>query len=188
YAINILPKLVLHKENEMEEFELNAYEEEHVSEIMSTRNNTIWLGKVKKIEIYNYAINVLPKLVLHKENEMERFELSAVWNDLVSEILSTRNNTIWLGKVKRLDLKDYAINILPKLVLHKENEIEEFRLCADYEKYVSEIISAERNSIDIGKVEKVVLEDYAVNVLPKLLLQETLEKGELWVREREGLF
>ncbi|OIR55805.1 MAG: uncharacterized protein A8A55_3449, partial [Amphiamblys sp. WSBS2006] len=175
YAINILPKLKLHGENVMEEFCLSAGEKEHASEAICAENNSICLGKVKKLELELFAINILPKLVLHEENEMEEFSLSAGEKEYVSEVICAENSSILFGRVKNLVLELFAINILPKLKLHEENEMEEFCLSADKEEYVSEAIFGENNSIWLGKVKNMELELFAINILPKLKLHEENE-------------
>ncbi|OIR57179.1 MAG: uncharacterized protein A8A55_2066 [Amphiamblys sp. WSBS2006] len=179
YAANALPKLVLHKENVMEEFSLNAWIKEHVFEIKKIKDGSVLLGKVKKLELNQFAINALPKLVLHKENVMEEFRLNACNKEYVSEIIHADDNSILLGKVKRLELKQFAINALPKLVLHKENVMDEFSLEAAKEEYVSEIIQADNNSIWFGKVKRLALRDYAANALPKLVLHKENVMEEL---------
>ncbi|OIR55641.1 MAG: uncharacterized protein A8A55_3613, partial [Amphiamblys sp. WSBS2006] len=126
---------------------MGADKKEHVSGIIHAENNSICIGEVKRLELFNYAINALPKLVLHEENEMEGFHLSAEKEEYVSEVILAKNNTIWLGKVKNTKLLDFAVNVLPKLKLHEENEMEEFHLSAEKEEYVSEVIHAENNSI-----------------------------------------
>ncbi|OIR55747.1 MAG: uncharacterized protein A8A55_3507, partial [Amphiamblys sp. WSBS2006] len=186
---NALPKLVLHKENVMEEFSLDAsWIKEYVSEIMKIKDGSVLFGKVKKLELRDYAINALPKLVLHKENAMEEFSLEAAKEEFVSEIIHADNNSIWFGKVKRLMLRGYAINALPKLVLHKENVMEVFSLSAEKREYVSEIIHADNNSIWFGKVKILVLRGYAINALPKLVLhkENVMEEFSLdasWIKE-----
>ncbi|OIR57720.1 MAG: uncharacterized protein A8A55_1507, partial [Amphiamblys sp. WSBS2006] len=131
-------------------------------------NNSIKLGKVKNLKLESYAIHILLKLKLHEENEMEEFSLNAEKKEYVSEVIRAENNTIWLGKVKNLRLKSFAIRILPKLVLHEENEMEVFHLSAGEKEYVSEVIRVENNSIWLGKVKKLELELFAVKILPKL--------------------
>ncbi|OIR55650.1 MAG: uncharacterized protein A8A55_3604, partial [Amphiamblys sp. WSBS2006] len=138
--------------NVMEKFHLSAEKTEHVSEVIRAENNSIKLGKVKKLELWKRSINILPKLSLDEENEMEVFPLNAEKMEYVSEVMLAKNNTIWLGKVKKLELSLFAINILPKLMLHEDNEMEEFLLSADREGYVSETILPENNSIKLGKV------------------------------------
>ncbi|OIR55829.1 MAG: uncharacterized protein A8A55_3425, partial [Amphiamblys sp. WSBS2006] len=178
FAINILPKLALHEENEMKEFILSAEKKEYVSKVIRAENSSIWLGKVKKMELFRYAINVLPKLQLHEENVMDEFCLSADRIEYVSEAILAENNNIWLGKVNKLDLKLFAINILPKLKLHEENVMEEFSLSAEKEEYASEAIRAKNNSILLGRAKKLELKLFTINILPKLVLHEENEMEE----------
>ncbi|OIR55648.1 MAG: uncharacterized protein A8A55_3606, partial [Amphiamblys sp. WSBS2006] len=131
-------------------------------------NNSIQLGKVRKLELKLFAISILPKLKLHEENEMEELHLSSDKEEHVSEAILIKNNSICLGKVKNLELKLFAINILPKLKLHEENEMEELHLSSDKEEYVSEAILGENNSIQLGKVRKLELKLFAISILPKL--------------------
>ncbi|OIR57722.1 MAG: uncharacterized protein A8A55_1509 [Amphiamblys sp. WSBS2006] len=172
FAVSILPKLKLHEESAMEEFCLRVWKSEHASEAICAENNSICLGKVRKLDLSLFAINILPKLKLHGANEMERVCLIINQEEHVSEIMSAKNNSIWLGKVKSLELSGYSVNALPKLALHKENEMEEFYLDADKEEYVSEVIRAENKTIWLGKVKNLGLWSYAINILPKLCLHE----------------
>ncbi|OIR56234.1 MAG: uncharacterized protein A8A55_3020 [Amphiamblys sp. WSBS2006] len=112
-------------------------------------DKSINIGNAEKLQTNGFAINILPKLVRNREKEMERFELRADEKEHVSEILSTRN-TIDIGKVKKVLLENYAINILPKLVRNRENVIGSFGLRARDKRDVSEILST-RNTIDIGR-------------------------------------
>ncbi|OIR56439.1 MAG: uncharacterized protein A8A55_2814, partial [Amphiamblys sp. WSBS2006] len=189
YSANVLPKLVLHKENVMEELKLYTEEMEHVSEIIWTENNSIWLGKIKKLEMRKYSANVLPKLVLHEENKLERVLFDADQTKHVLGIINTRGNSIELGKVEKLELRDYAVNILLKLSLHGENVMEVFHLCAKKKEYVSETIKTTNNSIRIGKVKKLELEYFAINILPKLVLHEenVMEEFRLNGRDIENI-
>ncbi|OIR56160.1 MAG: uncharacterized protein A8A55_3094 [Amphiamblys sp. WSBS2006] len=174
YAVNILPKLRIHEENEMEELCLWTYYPGNITEILKKENNSIWIGKVKKLELGNHAVNILPKLRIHEENEMEELYLCLIGYGYyhTTEILKEEINSIWIGKVRKLKLKDYAVNILPKLRIHEENEMEELVLEAYYPRNIIEIIKKENNSIWIGKVRKINLRNYAVEVLPKLRIHE----------------
>ncbi|OIR57137.1 MAG: uncharacterized protein A8A55_2109 [Amphiamblys sp. WSBS2006] len=175
FAVNILPKLSLHGDNVMEKFHLSAEKTEHVSEVIRAENNSIKLGKVKKLELWKRSINILPKLSLHEENEMEVLSLNTEKMEYVSDIIKTKNNSIKLGKIKSLELKSFAVNILPKLSLHKDNVMEKFHLSAEKTEHVSEVIRAESNSIKLGKVKKLELWKRSINTLPKLSLDEENE-------------
>ncbi|OIR55702.1 MAG: uncharacterized protein A8A55_3552, partial [Amphiamblys sp. WSBS2006] len=150
YAIQILPKLRIHEENVMEKLWLNADKTEHTSEILKTENNSIWAGRVNILELIGYAIQILPKLRIHEENEMEMFYLNAGQGEHIDEVLEMKNSSIWAGRVKKLSFSDYAIEILPKLRIHGDNVMECFTLDADKTEHTSEILKTENNSIWAG--------------------------------------
>ncbi|OIR57016.1 MAG: uncharacterized protein A8A55_2234 [Amphiamblys sp. WSBS2006] len=179
FALGTLPKLRIHEENMMEELGLYADKTEYTTEILKTKNNSIWVGKVKDLNLRRYAVQTLPKLSLHEENEMEVFRLDARCLGEITGALKTERKSIWIGKVKRLDLGYYAVGILPKLRVHKENVMEEFRLWADNAAYTTRILKEESNSIWIGKVGKLRLGGYAVGILPKLRIHEENVMEEL---------
>ncbi|OIR56076.1 MAG: uncharacterized protein A8A55_3179, partial [Amphiamblys sp. WSBS2006] len=104
---------LLHRESVMDVIFLEAYSKEQVSEIMRAEDNSILLGKVKNLELRSYAINTLPKLSLHEDNKIERFDFDSWEKKYLSEIMRAEDNSILFGKVKRLGLKLCAANILP---------------------------------------------------------------------------
>ncbi|OIR55750.1 MAG: uncharacterized protein A8A55_3503, partial [Amphiamblys sp. WSBS2006] len=179
YAVGILPKLRIHEENEMEELCLWTYYHETLIEISKTRDKSIWIGKVRKINLIGYAVNILSKLRIHEENEMEWLWLHAPTGDNITEIHKIENSSIWIGRVKKLELGDYAVNILPKLRIHEENEMEWLVLEVDYPRNTTEILKEENNSIWIGKVRKLKLKYCAVEVFPKLRIHEENVMEEL---------
>ncbi|OIR57723.1 MAG: uncharacterized protein A8A55_1510 [Amphiamblys sp. WSBS2006] len=181
FTTSILPKLVLHEENEIKSFILCADKKEHVSEVICTENNSIKLGKVGDLELIGFATSILPKLVLHEENELEELYLSAAESEHVYEITRDTNNNIRVGKVKRLKVNNYAIRILPKLVLHEENVLVMVRLSANKKEQISEVIRAENNSIELRKVKNMKLLNFATSILPKLKLHEENELEELYL-------
>ncbi|OIR55745.1 MAG: uncharacterized protein A8A55_3509, partial [Amphiamblys sp. WSBS2006] len=173
YALGTLPKLKFHEENVMEELKLDADKPEHITEILKEENKNIlgWVGKAKNLILNKYAVEALPKLKLHEENEMEFLELRAEYPGEISEILKMDNNSLLIGRVKRLELRWQAVRILPKLKLHEENAVEELALFAG-EAEISEILKIENSSIWIGKVKRLKLEGYALGTLPKLKFHE----------------
>ncbi|OIR56111.1 MAG: uncharacterized protein A8A55_3143, partial [Amphiamblys sp. WSBS2006] len=172
HAINILPLLKLHEDNEMEELKLDADAEKYICSILRAKDNSIWLGKMKNIRLERLAIKILPKLRLHEDNVMEWLYLDTESGGDVSGILGAGNRSIWLGKVKSLRLYGYAASTLPKLKLHEDNVMEELYLYAWYREYVSEILVKKDSSIWLGKVKSLRLDVYAINILPKLKLHE----------------
>ncbi|OIR56079.1 MAG: uncharacterized protein A8A55_3175 [Amphiamblys sp. WSBS2006] len=101
----------MHEENVMSEFVLYADEAEHIAKILETKNKGTGVGKVKKMNIDNYAAGILPKLKLHKENVMEEFSLSADRAGHIAEILVMKDKSIFIGKVWRISFERYAKNI-----------------------------------------------------------------------------
>ncbi|OIR55772.1 MAG: uncharacterized protein A8A55_3482, partial [Amphiamblys sp. WSBS2006] len=172
YVVGILPKLRIYEENVMEELSLYAYDPINITEILKTENNSIWVGKVKWLYLKWYAVGILPKLKIHEENVMEWLVLNACSPEHITEILKTENNSIWVGKVKRLDLYGYAIGILPKLKIHEDNVMENLWLYADRPGNITGILKTENNSIWVGKVKLLKLEWYAVGILLKLRMHE----------------
>ncbi|OIR57115.1 MAG: uncharacterized protein A8A55_2131, partial [Amphiamblys sp. WSBS2006] len=182
HAINLLPKLKLHEDNVLEEeFWLDAELGEHVSSILGTGNGTIWLGKVKSLKLNHFAVNLLPLLKLHEDSVMEEFGLDAKKEEYVSSILSAGDRSIWLGRVKSLKLYNHAVNTLPKLKLHEDNVMEYFWLHARQREHISEIFVKKDNSIWLGKVKKLELWNYAINLLPKLWLHEDNVMEYFWL-------
>ncbi|OIR56205.1 MAG: uncharacterized protein A8A55_3049, partial [Amphiamblys sp. WSBS2006] len=181
FAINILPLLKLHEDSEMKELKLDADAEKYICSILRAKDNSIWLGKMKNIRLERLAIKILPKLRLHEDSEIEEFYLDTEFGGDVSGILGAGNRSIWLGKVKSLKLKRYAIKILPKLRLHEDNVMEKFELDAEIEEYVFSIPSAGDNSIWLGRVKSLRLEGSVINILPKLKLHEDNVMEELWL-------
>ncbi|OIR58949.1 MAG: uncharacterized protein A8A55_0278 [Amphiamblys sp. WSBS2006] len=135
-------------------------------------NNSIWVGKLKKLEPSDYTMSILPKLRIHEENVMEFLRLSASKPEHITEILKMENNSILIGKVNNLIFSDYAVGILPRLGIHGENEMEELGLLAEHFEYISEILRMENNSIRVGKMRSLVLGEHAVEIFPKLKICE----------------
>ncbi|OIR56829.1 MAG: uncharacterized protein A8A55_2420 [Amphiamblys sp. WSBS2006] len=189
YAVQILPKLKFHEENEMEELDLDADEAEYLTEMLRTKNSSILVGKVKKLNLRHYAMKILPKLKFHKESAMEELVLNAKHFGETAGIYKKKNKGIWIGKVKRLELGGWAIGILPKLRVHEENEMEEFGLWADSPGYITRVLKEENNSVWVGKVERLKLRGYAVQILPKLRIHEenVMEELELDAKRTEHL-
>ncbi|OIR56434.1 MAG: uncharacterized protein A8A55_2819 [Amphiamblys sp. WSBS2006] len=171
YAVEIFFKLRIHEENEMEELSLEAcHSKTLVDEIYHKTTRSIWIGRVKKLKLKDYAVEIFFKLRIHEENEMEELSLEACHSKtLVDEIYHKTTRSIWIGKVKKLTLKDYAVGILPKLRIHEENEMEELSLEACHsETLIDEISKTRDRSIWIGKVRKINLTGYAEKIKDKL--------------------
>ncbi|OIR56544.1 MAG: uncharacterized protein A8A55_2706 [Amphiamblys sp. WSBS2006] len=106
----------------MKVFELKIDNFEYIAEILKTENNSIWIGKMKKMELSECSVEILPKLGFHEENEVEVFDFSELFPGYRKGIHKIRNNSIWVGKVKKTNLVVYAVEILPKSGFHEKTK------------------------------------------------------------------
>ncbi|OIR57751.1 MAG: uncharacterized protein A8A55_1479, partial [Amphiamblys sp. WSBS2006] len=111
YAVGVLPKLRLHEENVLEELSLDAKYSREITEILKMKRNSLWIGRAKKLVFAGYAVGILPKLRLHEESVMEELSLFGDRPGYTTRVLNEENNSIWVGKVERLKLEKYAIQI-----------------------------------------------------------------------------
>ncbi|OIR57380.1 MAG: uncharacterized protein A8A55_1860 [Amphiamblys sp. WSBS2006] len=100
YAVNILPKL---KMNEgIKSLLLKVDREDYVKEILETADNSIEIGRIESITLYDQCIDILPKLKIGRNNEMKTFYLlPADYNNITTPILEKGDNSIEIGRVKR---------------------------------------------------------------------------------------
>ncbi|OIR57383.1 MAG: uncharacterized protein A8A55_1857 [Amphiamblys sp. WSBS2006] len=168
YATELLSKLRFYYENVPEGLRLYAEKQESMGWILRKKNRSIWVGKVKKLFLDGYAVEILPKLRFHEEIEMEEVHLSAHGAGNVSRILDAKDRSVWVGKVKKLFIVGYAVEILPKLRFHEEIEMEEVHLSVYGSAQINKILEIEDRSIWVGRVKKLRLYDHALQILPKL--------------------
>ncbi|OIR57323.1 MAG: uncharacterized protein A8A55_1914 [Amphiamblys sp. WSBS2006] len=175
YAVNILPKLRFHEDNELLRLTLYADQEKYVTTILRMEDGSFFVGKAKEIVLENYAVNILPKLKFHEYNELLRLILSADLREHLGPILGTENGSISARNPKAIALRDYTVNILPKLRFHEDNELLRLILSADQEEHITTISDMDDGSIFVGKKMRIFLDKYAVNILPKLRFHERNE-------------
>ncbi|OIR56269.1 MAG: uncharacterized protein A8A55_2985, partial [Amphiamblys sp. WSBS2006] len=168
-------RLESHGENETEKLGLSAGE---IGEIQGTERNNIPLWKVKELKLTGCALEILHKLRFHEENEMDVFWLCAGEAEEISGILRMENSGIWVGKVKKLGLRGYAVGILPKLRIHEENEMEELGLTTQDSEDI-QILGMENSSIWVGKVKRLELIGHAVKVFTMLGFHQDSEVKKL---------
>ncbi|OIR56732.1 MAG: uncharacterized protein A8A55_2519 [Amphiamblys sp. WSBS2006] len=179
YAVNVLPRLKIGERNEPGRFVLYADEEDHVTEILKEPNRSIGIGKAKEIELWHYAVSVLPKLKIMEDSEMRSFLLQADRGNQTARILSAPDRSICIGRTKSMKLNFYAVDILPKLRTRKDSEMDMFLLYAKEKDHVTEILRADDRGICIGKTKEMRLNEYAVAALPKLKTGENNDIGRL---------
>ncbi|OIR56138.1 MAG: uncharacterized protein A8A55_3116 [Amphiamblys sp. WSBS2006] len=154
--------------SQLKKLDLYGYNPQHITELLKKKNNSIWVGKVKRLELKSYAVGILPKLKLHEENVMEEIVLDACRPEHITELRKTENKSIWIRKTKKLELRGYAVGILPKLRIHGENVMEKLILGACHPEYLTEALITKDKSIWIGKVKEVRLEGLAKEIENKL--------------------
>ncbi|OIR57382.1 MAG: uncharacterized protein A8A55_1861, partial [Amphiamblys sp. WSBS2006] len=176
-SFRIFPKLKLHEENVIEELSLEANEKKYLSEIDCVADNSIWLGKTKRLVLFNYSINILPKLMVHEEGDAEVLYLDAGEINPLSEKLLEGSKNVCVRKFKRMEVCNCSVNVFFKLVLNKEMEL--LSMVANRKEHVSGIMGAKNNSIRFGKVKRLKLSNYSIKILLKLKLYEEYVMEEL---------
>ncbi|OIR57745.1 MAG: uncharacterized protein A8A55_1486 [Amphiamblys sp. WSBS2006] len=169
YAVSILPKLIIHKDSMVERLSLYGSEKEHVAAVLE-QGQVFWVGRVKKVELRDYAVSTLLKLGIHKGCEVGWLWLDADEKEHVAEI-HKQDRTICVGRVKNMDLKDYAVSVVVKMKIHKDCKVELLRMAASKEEHVAEILEHDQGFC-VGRVKRMRLRGYAVSVITKLRIHE----------------
>ncbi|OIR57715.1 MAG: uncharacterized protein A8A55_1519 [Amphiamblys sp. WSBS2006] len=165
--INILPKLRIHGDSEIEWFCLDASEEAHVAEVLA-QENPFCVGRVKNMDLKEYAVGVITKMSL-KDCEIEWLCLTAREEEHVSAVLA-QEKPFCVGRVKVMWLGDYAVGVITKMSL-KDCGVESLSLIASRKEHVAKVL-AQENPFCVGGVKEMVLEDYAVCVITKMSLKD----------------
>ncbi|OIR56627.1 MAG: uncharacterized protein A8A55_2624 [Amphiamblys sp. WSBS2006] len=174
FAASTLPKLRIDENCLVESLSISADREEHVAEMLSCEDRSIWPGRIENLKLEKTAISILPKLRI--DNETERTELSADKKEHVSMLLRRQNGSV-LIQTRQLKLRKYALGILPKLKI--DSRIDRLCLCAEKKEYISEALKTNEKSIQLGRVERLTLEEHAISILPRVLIDENNTIGSL---------
>ncbi|OIR55876.1 MAG: uncharacterized protein A8A55_3378, partial [Amphiamblys sp. WSBS2006] len=97
--INILPKLGINRDREVEYLSLYASHEEYIAGILA-QEKPFCVGRVKRVNIWGYAASVITKMTIHEDNTMESFVLSGNDEGKLSRILEEGDNSIDLGRIR----------------------------------------------------------------------------------------
>ncbi|OIR57171.1 MAG: uncharacterized protein A8A55_2076 [Amphiamblys sp. WSBS2006] len=151
HAVNILP--ALKTKGEMDLFFLDADTEDQVSEVLAKEYKGISFGGIKDFGLLGSAVNLLPKIRLKEDCEVEIYSLIAPEERQVSIVLGKEDRSIATGRVKNMELTGYAVCVLPKLRIHNDNTMGSFRLSAG-ELYFSRIPGEGDSSIELGRIEQ----------------------------------
>ncbi|OIR56000.1 MAG: uncharacterized protein A8A55_3254, partial [Amphiamblys sp. WSBS2006] len=167
YAVGVITKMSL-KDCEIEHLRLFATRRKHVAEVLA-QEKPFCVGRVKNMYLWDYAASVITKMSL-KDCEFESLRLHAYEKEHVAGILK-QENPFCVGRVKNMDLNNYAVGVITKMTIHEDCEFESLHLTAYEKEHVAEALKQE-NPFCVGRVKKMVLEGYAVGVITKMKIHE----------------
>ncbi|OIR58741.1 MAG: uncharacterized protein A8A55_0474 [Amphiamblys sp. WSBS2006] len=176
--ISLLPKLDLKENGEVKELILCADKKEQVSAIL-TQNEKISVGRIKKIVLREYALAILPELDLEEVGNPKELYLCGSEKEHVAVILK-QEEKISVRGVKKIVLRDYAVAILSKLGLEEVGELGGLSLYGGEKEHVAAILKQEKK-ISVRGTKEISLVGYAVNILPRLDLEEVGNPNELYL-------
>ncbi|OIR57035.1 MAG: uncharacterized protein A8A55_2213 [Amphiamblys sp. WSBS2006] len=157
YAVGVLPKLEILEDGWLRELGMAAWKTEHVEPILEQRKK-IPIGGIQKIKLRDYAVGVLLKLQIQGDGGLRELEMAAWRSEYVASILA-HEQMIRIGGIQKITLKDYTVNVLPKLEIQEDSVLEELVLGTwkDRREYqLAEILSVEDESINVWDVKVVI--------------------------------
>ncbi|OIR56444.1 MAG: uncharacterized protein A8A55_2809 [Amphiamblys sp. WSBS2006] len=95
-------------------FNLTISKKRYMLKLRSMESKSISIGKVKEMTLTCYGVLILPKMKIPADNSME-LALYGREIEYISGIFQEPDNSIWVGRLERLDIDIYIGNILPKL-------------------------------------------------------------------------
>ncbi|OIR57225.1 MAG: uncharacterized protein A8A55_2016 [Amphiamblys sp. WSBS2006] len=173
--INILPKLRINEDCKVKRLELSGREKEHVATILSQKQ-VICVGSVGTMTLKEYAVSILPKLIIHEGHEIELLELAATEKEHVAAILA-QDKSFCDGRVRNINLEEYAVFIFLRMKKVGESP-ERLMLFVDGDdvwRKIQEELKKEKTAICIEEVEDLILKKHAVNNLPALKTKREID-------------
>ncbi|OIR55900.1 MAG: uncharacterized protein A8A55_3353, partial [Amphiamblys sp. WSBS2006] len=160
-AVDILFKLRLPEDNVLEMLEVYACNKRCFTELSRQPNASIWLGRIKSIKLVYYAVVAITKLLVPEDNVVERLEVSADEQEHCPEILQQPDESIWLGRIKNIDLKNQAARYIFKIARNNEIEGRELRLDGEtHQEILAWVCGAKRLALNLD----------SLSLLPDMLL------------------
>ncbi|OIR57750.1 MAG: uncharacterized protein A8A55_1484 [Amphiamblys sp. WSBS2006] len=163
--INILPKLIISKDCRVEWLWVTASKKEHAGGILK-QGQTIYVGRLKKMWLREYAVGILPQIEVHGDHEVESLDLEASEEKHVAGILA-KDRPFYIGGVKKMLLWDYAVGVVTKMRIHKDCEVERLGLDANRKEHVAAVLGQDQ-PFCVGRVKNMSLKGYAVCVVIKM--------------------
>ncbi|OIR56925.1 MAG: uncharacterized protein A8A55_2325 [Amphiamblys sp. WSBS2006] len=140
--------------------------------ILETNNKSIRIRRPKYLSLFENGTAILPKLNISEDNVMEDFSSFSYEKENTADILKIEDGSIRIGRIKKIKLTAYSVNILQKINIPEDNVIEHLQLTSCERKHLEGIIEMEDLSIKTGRVKAISLEEYAACILPKLNIPE----------------
>ncbi|OIR58402.1 MAG: uncharacterized protein A8A55_0812 [Amphiamblys sp. WSBS2006] len=131
---------------------LDVKNEDQISEVLAEEYKGISFGGIKEFVLSGSAVNLLPKMRIGEDCEVVVYGLTAAEERNVSNVLEKDDRSIATGRVKNMMLVWYAVCVITKLRIHKDNTMEIFVLSAD-EWHLSRILEEGDGSIEVGRIE-----------------------------------
>ncbi|OIR55688.1 MAG: uncharacterized protein A8A55_3566, partial [Amphiamblys sp. WSBS2006] len=129
---------------------------------------------LKKITLKKTVlINILPKLRIRKDCEVELVLLDADKREQVAAILDTKE-MFCLGRVKEMQFKDYAVGVFPRVGICGDCEVDVLVFSADKREHVAAILDA-GEMFCVGRVERICFGDYAVSIFSRMSIRGDCE-------------
>ncbi|OIR56103.1 MAG: uncharacterized protein A8A55_3151, partial [Amphiamblys sp. WSBS2006] len=167
--INILPKLRIHEDSEVEELILDASEKKYIAGILKQKQK-FCVGRVKSMRLREYAVGILPEIEVHDDYEVEQLDLSAGREVHVAGILA-KDQPFYIGGVKKMLLWECAVRVATKMRVRDDCEIGELILAAIREEDIARILAKDK-PFCVGRVKSMDLKEYAVHVIIKMRIKE----------------
>ncbi|OIR58115.1 MAG: uncharacterized protein A8A55_1104 [Amphiamblys sp. WSBS2006] len=173
--VNLLSKIKIGENNELNLFTLKAHTKNQIEFSFFEDKQSISIGKPKKIMLFGYAVDLLPKLKIGEENETEVLLLDATEREQVEYTLGfthDKKEKICVGKVSHMEIYSWAANLVPRLKISEEMMMKRFILIVERKEHIKYILSEEIGSVVIGRPENIELHGHAVNAFTRLKISE----------------
>ncbi|OIR56263.1 MAG: uncharacterized protein A8A55_2991 [Amphiamblys sp. WSBS2006] len=175
YAVNVLVKIITNEDTDVEHLVLYAVKEEQVTAILA-QEKTFCVGgrRVKNMSLGSYAVNVLARIEISEDGEVENLLVRAQEEEHVAAILAQEKTfCVGSGRVKNISLGSYAVNVLTRIEISEDGEVESLTLKAYKKEHVAAILTREQTfCVGSGRVKNISLGSYAVNVLARIEISE----------------
>ncbi|OIR56356.1 MAG: uncharacterized protein A8A55_2899 [Amphiamblys sp. WSBS2006] len=181
YVVSILPNLRIHADCNVKHLSLHASKKEYIDGILA-KEETLCVGRVKKVLLDDYAVSVVLKLRIHEDSMVENLSLFAYKEEHVATILA-QDQPFCVRRVKNMKFRDYAASILPKLRIHEDSIMESFALDAG-EVSLSRILVEGDSRIELGRIRTGGLDGVPEEIRRKLRYTLVDREGKEVLTER----